>query len=380
LVGHSRKLDLHYGTTILVIIAILTNNINFSVGFEVSPISLMAVFSVVLINFSRIKNDVLSGWLIRIFFFSSMVTFMFLSPMDYLKDTIFVMILLSGFTIAQNERVTLFIINLTIILLFVFCILQFIPGYENIHEVIFNRSSSGGSRGATSFLAEPSFLAATTAILMVNYGLLKEGVKFSDPFVLLLLFTMFASFSAMAVFGLVAFFYLLRWPLSWKVILTTVIGYLVWPLVSELNVRAAQVLFALIDGKSDQSSGARLFYVLKDLHMTKVSYFMPVWGLGGYSAASEYIDVSHLIPSKFIYDPKMSGSLFGRYIVIFGFTVLILPLYFIHKSNRRFLIKMLSCLLIIVLLSLQMIPLGLVPFVLFLGSSLSILYSRSRIY
>jgi hypothetical protein len=82
----------------------------------------------------------------------------------------------------------------------------------------------------------------------------------------------------------------------------------------------------------------------------------------------------------FIYDPKMSGSLFGRYIVIFGFTVLILPLYFIHKSNRRFLIKMLSCLLIIVLLSLQMIPLGLVPFVLFLGSSLSILYSRSRIY
>ncbi|MDB2603338.1 hypothetical protein N9Y59_01675 [Planktomarina temperata] len=367
-------------TAALLLLAILTNNMKLNFGLEVSPISFCFIFLALALNMHIIKMD--SSVKITLFTVavSTGATIPFFKPIDFAKDILFFCTLIAGFIVARDEIALKWLVKRSAQAILVICIFQYlVPGYEVVHDVLFGRSSSGGNRGLTSFLAEPSFLGAVSSILIINYGLLHRSTNLLNTHLIILLIPLLFSFSVMILFGLAVFFYILKWRLTIKILVVCVMTVAVWPIFSKLDVRLIMVLTSVFaSGTLDQSSDARLFYILKDFKLVISSFMLPIWGMGGYSFALENVDFRQYIPQNFIYDPKLSGSLLGRYLVTFGVFSLLIPVYYLQRASFKALPILFFYGVVISCLSLQMLPTGLIPFVLFLGSGLHALHTRTR--
>ena len=367
-------------TATLLLLAILTNNMKLNFGLEVSPLSFCFIFLALAINMHIIKTDSSIKITLFIVAVSTGATIPFFKPIDFAKDILFFCTLIAGFIVARDEIALKWLIKRSAQAILLICIFQYlVPGYEVVHDVLFGRSTSGGNRGLTSFLAEPSFLGAVSSILIINYGLLHRSTSLLNIHFIVLIIPLLFSFSVMIVFGLIVIFYTLKWPLIIKILILYVIFIAVWPILSNLDLRAVQVLTSVTALETlDQSSGSRLFYILKDFKLAIGSFMLPIWGIGGYSFAIENIDFKNYIPQNFIYDPKLSGSLLGRYLVTFGVFSLLIPAYYLQRTSFKSLPMLLFYGIIICSISLQMLPTGLIPFVLFLGSGLHVLHTRTR--
>ena len=366
------------GTLILFLLAVITNNANLTFGLEISPTSLVILFFAVLININTVIEDTKSKIVLAVFIFSILTTFLFAKPIDFIKDTVFVLTLVAGFILARHCDMNILLIKITVAILLFVCLCQFFPNYESLHSLIFSRSTTDFGRGLTSILSEPSFLAATASIILINYILLRGPLDLFDPVSLALVFLLLLSFSTMAIFGIIAIFWGSRYSKATKLIFVCLMLAFVWPLVSDLNVRMIEFLISIGKGEPlDQSASSRAFYILKDLQVAKDSFFLPIWGVGGYSHAMQNLmDIEP--PKDFMYDPFLSGSLLGRYLVNFGFFIILVPFFYFHKANKKKLLTITFYISLICAISFQMIPTGLIPFNLFLGSSMALLYDVTR--
>lgn len=364
--------------TSIIFISLCLNNVNPTFGFEVSPVSLAILFIAFILSIKKI----LSVEHINIFIFIVVVSLfascMFISLMDFAKDSIFFITLFVGMFVGNHPSKNLLVIRYFAIVLAIFALLQLIPNYIQFHEIMFGRSSTGTGRGLTSILSEPSFLAACTSIMLLNYCLLKGKIYVTDPTIILLILCLLSTLSTMAIFGLLLVSWKSNFSIRVKLALLLFLVLILWPIITDLNIRLVHVIFNLIQGHPlDGSASSRLFYIKKDLQIARDTLFLPIWGIGGYSHAVENM-MNTQVPKNFLYNPNLSGSLLGRYIVCFGILLFIVPLLFLHKSSKRKFVALCSYLGFICLLTMQMIPTSLITVNLFVGSSLTALYKLSR--
>ena len=377
-VPHDTQLLMKPGTLAMSLASIITNNINFTFGYQISPISICFLFGALMLNrhilFAQNHIKILLFFLIC----TLVITSPFANPVDLFKDLMFFMTIIFGLVIASDQKFNLKLIKITIILILTILILQFLPQYMDFHKIIFHRASTTVGRGFTSFLGEPSFLAATSTIILLNYTILVGYLDYKDPYILLIVSALLLSFSSMALFGLMFVFWKIRLSLFAKSVVVLLGILLLWPLISNLNVRMIHFMLTLLSGQElDVSANSRLFYILKDLKIFLTGFAIPLWGPGGYHHAMVYMNDIQ-IPENFIYNPNMSGSLLGRYLVCFGFFVLLIPIMTIHKTSKKKFFEVVLYLSFLILVIMQMIPTGLVPFNLFVGSFFASLLRFSR--
>ena len=366
------------GTFVLTFMSIFSNNINLTFGLEVSPISLAFLFLALIYNVHIIlalNNIKVMLWLVTVTFFA---TIPFTNPIDLIKDIVFFVAIILGFIISINEKYFLKTLQVVTVTISIVMVLQFSPTYMDIHNIIFNRASMMIGRGYTSLFAEPSFLAATTTIILLNYCILKGKLYYKDPIVILNVTALLLSLSSMAIFGLIFVFWKIRFTVFIKLVIISLFAFFFLPFILQLNVRMIQLALMISSGEAlDVSASSRLFYILKDLQVLLNGLAFPWWGPGGYSDAMLHMNDMQ-IPDEFIYDPNMSGSLLGRYLICFGFIVLFIPILIIHKTSKRKFLEVILYLILVTLILLQMIPTGLVPFHIFLGSFFALLLRFRR--
>ena len=143
--------------------------------------------------------------------------------------------------------------------------------------------------------------------------------------------------------------------------------------LNEISIRAVSVLVTVLDRSSeyDTSSSARLFYIIKDLNQFfTCSVFLPTLA-AGYQASFELCgEIS--TPVQFYYDPLLSGSFLGRYLVQFGILTLALISWLFWRLQGRAVYKILGAIFFCALF-IQMIPITF-PIV---GITLGFLFSKA---
>ena len=145
----------------------------------------------------------------------------------------------------------------------------------------------------------------------------------------------------------------------------------------EINARlffiVRNILINGVPSILDESLSARLYYIIRDINFSHDFYYFNVFGLSTYHNLVVELHSPENVPSLLRYDPFLSGSMLGRFVVQFGITLIIAILYYVHTMIRQKIMKRMFCLGTIVLITLQMISLMFIPFGIVLGCVLSTL-------
>ena len=311
----------------LITLVLLSNNVSILTisEYSVIPPALISIF--IIKNFHQLRGGIL--------IFSTIFSIGIFLPLmnvglDLVKEFIFLLQFIFGFLFFKDVQCIDRIIRLTLIITLMVAMLQwFVPQTESIFSLTMSRVYMPyGSRGASSLFQEPSFYAFFCSAI---FFMLWAEVKFyaiNKNLWCLILLNLLASGSAMSLIVFPFMFIALKLSFKLKLSILLVLFYftLVHSNFLDANIRYLSLLKSIFDNglEIDTSASSRLFFILKDLkQFFECSIYLPTL-TAGYQSSFELC--GHIaVPDNFIYDPTLSGSLLGRYLVQFG----ILTLFFI---------------------------------------------------
>ena len=302
--------------------------INIGISFEYSPLPAALIFLILLRYFLiTLKVQLMELILLLLIFFSLTSTLVYVDQ-NTIKESIFFMTILSGFLYAKvtDSDVIKSRLNLVLtIYLFIAFSEILVPGFSEVKAQILTRSyySEESLRGVSSLLTEPSFFALSLFSCWLIYAVQDEfrGIDFKFTIKILIGLALTKSSMIILIIPCVIIFSKLNKKMFviYGFIFTSILLYFFYD--SDLNFRAINLLTDLISNgltvdALDDSASARLFYIIKDFKIASQLFFFPTLN-GSY----EEISKLNLYSPNFeiIYDPNLSGSLFGRFIVEFGF-------------------------------------------------------------
>jgi len=356
------------------------------VEFEYSPIpSLFASFLLIIYLKYNPKQSIVE-WIFIVMGMLSLISgFILNNQVNGIKEAFFFVTIYAGFIYLKNsptqeiKSAVRIILNIYLLVAFIELI---IPELSEVKSLILTRStSSTDSRGVSSISTEPSFFALTLFSLWVIQFSLIEFKNVDLYFTFKIIIGLILTKSSMLVIVAPLIIYFLSNKHAIVVLLiggTSLVASLFYFEISGRFIELVKILYenSFDLAKLDESAGARLFYIIKDIKISSALYWAPT-----FNSSYEFINSANLVVPFIgvdtIYESEMSGSLLGRFMVEFGFIlyIIIFSLY-IRLVNKTSLLNALILVFFMILIYLQMISLVFSPISFSLGCFLFALYKK----
>ena len=354
-----------FPTYILVSLMFLSQNIKPGISqFSVVPLSLAILhISLVLIGNEnmKIKNSIINqiSFLLLLSSIPTGLIYALITDTKSAQVMFTIIILFSSMTFfrAASKTEVLKFLRLTKNIIFIVAILDLFLEIGSLKKVIFLRSIDAGiARGENNIYSEPSLSALAILCLIILFLIYEEDSKKLNQSLLTLIFCLMTSLSTVILFLPLILIARLNIPIM-LVLLSVIVATISF--IDLSNIRFYSALLDILSGTLDTSISSRLYYITKDLNLFLQSFYFP--GLfGSYSAMQE---LSTLMdpPKGFIYDPLMSGSFLGHFLVELSILFIFLLINFLRKQILFWRLTYLR--IIIIILGFQMIPLTFSPLI-----------------
>lgn len=352
---------------------LLLPNVYVGLPYEYSPVP--AITAVIFIFWYLRKGyfDKFSMYLLSSIVLLLPVSFLNFNVTDFIKDLAFLFLFTSGVIFASNPQYwKIFNKVLLYRVLTLFCIIVCIQvsNFGKVLDPILIRQFERGTFGVSGMYGEPSFFALGMFSLMSIYFIvnLEHKRELSKGFFVITNISVFSGSSVLLFQYLLTFLFSKRKILFLVSILSVIVIIITF---NDINImRFLRVIidvtneglkFLLTDG----SLGPRFNYVIRDMQLL-IQDFGSIYGYGTYNSIVLRTNITDYFPPNFYYDPYMSGSLLGRYLVQLNFIALIPVVYVLFKSFRVP-IKITILLFLYLFLAIQMISTLFSPFVFSFG-------------
>jgi len=310
--------------------------LNVGLNFEYSPIPLFFILAALFFNYYRKPYGEQTEVMLAILACASIVSVIAYVNANAIKEAVFFLSLLAGYVYCKKENsaeIRRTINTITTIYLIVAFAEMLLPGFSELKSHLLTRSyfSPESTRGVSSISTEPSFFALTLFscwLIQASVDGFKEiNIRFTIKILIGLVLT--KSSMILLMMPAIIFFSESRRKLfiGFFAIIIPLLFYAVYS--ADMNFRALNLVIDLMSEEPladmlDDSASARLFYITKDISHAMGLYFFPF--LNGSYELFNYTPGSSLSLDT-IYDPNLSGSLLGRFIVQFGFILLLYIIY-----------------------------------------------------
>jgi len=175
---------------------------------------------------------------------------------------------------------------------------------------------------------------------------------------IILIISLLLSRSSMFIIIAPFLFYAVDFDNKLKLIFALFSAYALYVFSETINIfRFLYVLDIMLSGEKiiDASASSRLFYIVKDIKYMLSNYGLIIGFFGSYSSVMDSF-YSFSVPNNFLYNPNLSGSLLGRYIVQFGLLIVVSLFFLIIVYTKKFGLSGLLFSIFFITLYLQMIP------------------------
>ena len=246
-----------------------------------------------------------------------------------------------------------------------------IPKAEN--SIFIRPAMDDMSRGFSGFFSEPSFMAAVLFILWLAVTVLRpKGVEYDRRFSVLVLFGLFLSGSITGgVYCTLIIIDMVRLNRKQLQLMAAAIASIL--LLAQLEVgplRLFKVADTLQDVAQDKSANARYLYLQKDFLYSFDNLLLPAISYESAFRNSEWADFGLEQPMD--YSTITASSIFGYFLVTYGFLTplaFVVFLAYLYKHLTRTANRTRTPVLAgLVMLSSQMVSLGLYPIGICLGA------------
>lgn len=328
----------------LLVASFILGTVNVGVAFEYSPLPALFISISLLYQYSKRRTAQFAEITLLFLIIAGMLTGLAYKNLNAFKEVIFFTTILGGYIYSKrigNENIKKNINFVLNIYLLVGIAETLVPSFSEIKSQFLTRSyySIDSIRGVSSLLTEPSFFALGLFACWLIYATTHNFRNIDINFTIKILLGLFLTKSSMILLMIpcVIFFSRSRKFLIFVAFLIGVPALTYLISIDEINFRAIKLIFNTLEtGVSaealDESSGARLFYIFKDINIAMQTYFLPAFN-GSYEYLSEIYGSN--VSLETIYDQNLSGSLLGRFVVEFGFMTIFYLVYIYSILWRR---------------------------------------------
>lgn len=373
--------------------AFLFATLKTGLNYEFSIIPALAVFITLVISYS--KKITVSKIEFLVFFLAIITS---ISAIAYInanniKEALFFLLISGGLIFARNAS-NIEICNLStriakIYLFFGICD-YFIPGFSELKASFLTRSFAAEEenlRGVSSLATEPSYYVLAIFSCWLIYFSANEFKSINIKFFIICIISLLLSKSSMAIIVVPLLVISLERKYRLFILISTGFGisllFILGANVADY-ARAGQVISLLWNKGfngilADESAGARFAFIIKDVRIAIGIFFLPL-GPGSYDYIVSLFEINYLLPANFssTYDITKSGSLFGRFLVEYGFIAILVMMFLLYRIllNAGF-IRLSIIFIFIFIILIQMISLVYAPISFSLGVFLNFLLKRS---
>jgi len=353
--------------------AFLLITLNVGLDFEYSFVPIIIILGIItFIIRESIKFHILEWCFILLAIMSSISIFSYQNVSNF-KEIIFFLVIAAGAFFARkrdSEEISKVATWVIIIYLAIGILDFFLPAFAELKSKILTRSNydSLGLRGVSSLATEPSYFALVVFSCWLMYYSGRNFTDISIKFFMLCAACLILSKSAMALLVLPILIITLDYKYRKYFIFIGVILFFLFLYKMSDSSRAGQVLTMLVNADyeillRDESAGSRFYFTFKDFYISYDYLFFP-FGPGSYDSVIDTINLEKIIPAHLInvYKFEMSGSLFGRFLLEYGFFIFFFVIYVSYRSVLKIgVLKSLILLPLFFLIYTQMISLVFAP-------------------
>ena len=347
--------------SIYITCALISGNLPLLVVGETSLVCYAVQLLFIFKHYNQIKGFL--AFLILTMIISFLMIFIY-GVIDLSKDIFFLISIIFGYLLCRVDtyniyKITLCLRYILIFLVFVACLQSLVPSSALIFDVLFTRYSLPSNlRGASSIFQEPSFYSFFVGVCFMIMWISVSLQKITKIDFIILIISLLLSRSSMFIIIAPFLFYAVDFDNKLKLIFALFSAYALYVFSENINIfRFLYVLEIMLSGEKiiDASASSRLFYIVKDIKYMLSNYGLIIGFFGSYSSVMDSF-YSFSVPNNFLYNPNLSGSLLGRYIVQFGLLIVVSLFFLIIVYTKKFGLSGLLFSIFFITLYLQMIP------------------------